>query len=148
MTDRLTAETARVGMRVRCVDADGMPRLTQGASYIIQKVDGGAVRLGGDRTAWFHADRFIPADPTTADALEAAAPSLRAILSDRAPDLLRELAFIHSAHRYAPLQLLPINGLVREIERAGLLAEPSQPAPLPAMWCGADAFTQENDDGR
>ncbi len=22
------------------------------------------------------------------------------------------------------------------------------PAPLPAMWCGADAFTQENDDGR
>ena len=21
-------------------------------------------------------------------------------------------------------------------------------APLPAMWCGADAFTQENDDGR
>lgn len=145
MTDRLTAETARVGMRVRCVDADGMPRLTRGASYIIQKVDGGAVRLGGDRTAWFHADRFIPADPTTADALEAAAPSLRAILSERAPDLLAALvdmrAYLSGLVAWArtgrEAQLLAA------IERAGLLTEPSQPAPLPAMWCGVDAFEGE-----
>lgn len=108
MTDRLTAETARVGI------AD-VP------AYVPFKT-----RFSKD-----------------------AAPSLRAILSERAPDLLA--ALVEWQQTRAPWWAFgsPSNlALYDAIERARLLADPEQPAPLPAMWCGADAFTQENDDGR
>ena len=70
------------------------------------------------------------------------APSLRAILSERAPELLAALrGVVVRDDKTGALRVL-----VRAVKDAGLLAEPSQPAPLPAMWCGADAFTQEDSD--
>lgn len=143
--DRLTAETARVGMRVRCVSAsDYAPKnVVAGAFYTISQVDSDdSVRLIERGDYWFDAHRFIPAAPQHDE-------SLRAILSERAPELLAVLADYRDYHEdtfVPPGSQHPAHELIVIARR--IFADLEQPAPLPAMWCGADAFTEENDDGR
>ena len=70
-------------------------------------------------------------------------PSLRAILSERAPELLAALVHYldyHADTYVPPGSQHPAHELIVIARR--IFAEPSQPAPLPAMWCGADAFNE------
>lgn len=135
MTDRLTAETARGGMRVDCAHT--------GHSGTVMRVEGRNVRIAWDADTFLYVpDRFIPADQQPDQ-------SLRAILSERAPELLAALNLYRDYHEdtfVPPGSQHPAHELIVIARR--IFADPEQPAPLPAMWCGADAFTEENDDGR
>jgi hypothetical protein len=140
MTARLTPETARVGMRVVCVDVGKSWHLREGGEYRVIALHNGHLVLDDmPPFARFLADRFIPAEP--------ASPALPALT----PELLEALREWHAfiapflGASAAERTDHPIDALATAIEGApGILAPPEQPAPpLPAMWCGADAFEGE-----
>jgi hypothetical protein len=60
---RLTAATARVGMRVVCVDPSGRRELRAGEMYEIAGLAGSEVALVGIRGTCFLPSRFVPAAP-------------------------------------------------------------------------------------
>jgi hypothetical protein len=136
MTARLTPETARVGMRVVCVDArGGFPddRLTVGSEYEITGIHTRArsVALAGNPLAW-KMDRFIPAEP--------ASPALPALT----PELLEALRWVYRDADGVKRDYMrgSTRALIDAIEAAPGILAPVAPT-LPAMWCGADAFEGE-----
>ncbi len=76
---RLTIETVRPGMKVRCVQPDGWEPLSTGEVFTILKVDGPWVRLTDTPGGWW-VERFIPADPEPAPSW--AADRMAALLVD------------------------------------------------------------------
>lgn len=64
--DRLTIETARVGMRVRCVDGSGNARL--GLAYVVDAIEHNWLLISGHglERCIAQPSRFIPADPDPA----------------------------------------------------------------------------------
>lgn len=138
----LTALNARPGLRVRCVDASyTFPALYLGKLYTLDGRTEYLVSLAETPPgALYDRGRFVLAEP------ESSAPSVRAYLAQHAPGLLDALAGWHENWAAcAAAYGRSAGALTAAIEAAGLLDQP-QPAPLPAMWCGQDAFTQEDSD--
>ena len=139
----LTALNARPGLRVRCVDASyTFPALYLGKLYTLDGRTEYRVSLAETPPgALYDRGRFVLAEP------ESSAPSVRDFLAANAPALLDALVrwrgfgeLCDSGNR-EKYQAETVD-LFEAIEAAGLLNKP-QPVPLPAMFCGAEAFGED-----
>ena len=117
MTARLTIAAARPGMR----DRHGYLRWTPTSCR----------RCGYERADCTCLGGF---------AAPASEPTLAALLAERAPEFLAAVREWHATFASASVPRID-RALLSAIERAGLIAQEPR-TPLPAMYCGADAFTE------
>lgn len=133
-SDRLTIAAARPGMLVR------FPKAATGFSagdYATIK----SVTADG----WVYVEGISGVSYRPALMEPVPEPALAALLAERAPGLLAQMRGVYDLYQHAPLGMLWADGIVREIERAGLIAQEPR-TPLPAMYCGADAFTENQQE--